>query len=252
VSPGEIAAIVAAALTAGAINTVVGAGSLITFPVLLAFGYPPLLANVSNNVGLVPGNLTGTYGYRADLTGQGWLLRRLIPAALAGGLSGAAALLLLPPGAFKHIVPVLILIACVLVFVQPLLADRVKAGRTAAHERISPVLWICAFAAGAYGGYFGAAQGVLMFGLLGLFLGDSLQRVNAAKNVLVMTANLTAAVVFVAFAHIAWLAAGLIAAGSAVGGLIGARIGQRLPAMALRVFIVAVGVIAVVKLIFFP
>jgi uncharacterized membrane protein YfcA len=248
---GEIAAILAAGLAAGAINAVVGSGSLITFPVLLAFGFPPLLANVSNNVGLVPGGAGGVFGYRAHLAGQAALLRVLGPVALAGALAGAAALLLLPPGAFAVVVPVLIVIACVLVVAQPWITARVQARTGGAERRPGPALVAGGFVAGAYGGYFGAAQGVLVFGLLAVFLGDNLQRVNAAKNVLVLIANGAAAVVFVIFTHIAWLAVLLLAVSSTAGGLIGARIGRRLPPHALRVFIVAVGLAAVVKLVFF-
>jgi uncharacterized protein len=251
VSPGEVAAIMAAGLAAGAINTVVGSGSLITFPVLLAFGYPPLLANVSNNVGLVAGGGSGVYGYRRYLSGQGPLLWRLGPFALIGALGGAAALLVLPPGVFTVVVPVLILASCVLVIAQPWITAKMAARKPERERQVGPALVACCLLAGAYGGYFGAAQSVLVFGLLAVFTGADLQRVNAAKNVQVLIANATAALVFVIFTHVAWLAALLLAAGAALGGLLGARFGRRLPPAALRAFIVAVGIIAVVKLVFF-
>ena len=248
---GEILAILAAAIAAGAINAVVGSGSLITFPTLLAFGFPPVTANVSNNVGLVPGNVSSVFGYREDLAGQRGRLVRLGLASCAGALAGAGALLALPPGVFKVVVPALIIIACVLVVVQPRLSAWVATRGKDRAEHGGPVLFGGVFLAGVYGGYFGAAQGVLVIGLLGVMLTESLQRINAGKNVLVTIVNGSAAVVFVIFAHVAWIAVALVAAGSTVGGLIGARVGRRLPPLALRVIIVVIGVIAAVKLIFF-
>jgi hypothetical protein len=249
--PGEALAILAAGAAAGGVNAIVGSGSLITFPTLLAFGYPPVVANVSNNVGLVPGNVSGGFGYRQELAGQRGRLIRLGVVAAAGGLAGAIALLSLPPSAFRLVVPVLILISCALVLVQPRLAAWVSARRDGEPRGAGPVLSAGMFLAGAYGGYFGAAQGVLVIGLLGTFLDETLQRVNGAKNVLVAIVNGTAAAVFIAFAHVAWVPVALVAAGSTVGGLAGARFGRRLPPMALRLFVVIIGVISAVKLIFF-
>jgi uncharacterized membrane protein YfcA len=267
-------AIFAAGLAAGTINTVVGSGTLITFPTLLAFGYPPVLANVSNNVGLVPGVASGVYGYRAELGGQRRRLIRLGSASTCGGLVGAILLLTLPQSAFKAIVPALIGVAVVMVVIQPRLAkwvaerQRARAAlltpdgaiadapaasvlaASAAEEAIGgPVLWVLVFLAGIYGGYFGAAQGVLLIGMLGITLNDSLQRINAAKNVLAGLVNGLAAVVFIIATHIDWGVAGLIAAGSIIGGQLGARIGRRLPPWGLRVVIVCVGVAALVKLL---
>jgi uncharacterized protein len=251
VASGEILAILAAAIAAGAINAVVGSGSLITFPTLLAFGFPPVIANVSNNIGLVPGNVSGALGYRAELSGQRGRLIRLGIASCAGSLAGAVALLALPPGVFEVVVPALILLACVLVVLQPRLSEWVAASGKERAEHGGPFLIAGVFLAGVYGGYFGAAQGVLVIGLLGVFLTESLQRINAGKNVLVTVVNASAAIVFVIFAHVAWLAVALIAAGSTAGGLIGAKVGRRLPPLALRIIIVVIGVIAAVKLIFF-
>ena len=268
-------AIFAAGLAAGTINTVVGSGTLITFPTLLAFGYPPVLANVSNNVGLVPGVASGVYGYRSELGGQRRRLLRLGSASVCGGLVGAILLLTLPQSAFKDIVPALIGVAVVMVVIQPRLAkwmaerQRARAalarpdGASAddaapasaipapnAQEAIGgPVLWVLVFLAGIYGGYFGAAQGVLLIGMLGIALNDSLQRINAAKNVLAGLVNGLAAVVFIIATHIDWGVAGLIAAGSIIGGQVGARVGRRLPPWGLRVVIVCVGVAALVKLL---
>jgi uncharacterized protein len=254
VGPAEALAILAAGTGAGAINAVVGSGSLITFPTLLAFGFPPVVANVSNNVGLVPGNISGSVGYRRELEGQRGLLIRLGLLAGAGAVAGAVLLLSLPPGAFDLIVPVLILIACALVLVQPRLSAWVVARREDRGRdgsRGGPVLGAGIFLSAVYGGYFGAAQGVLVIGLLGTFLSESMQRVNGAKNVLVMIVNAAAAVVFVLFAHVDWLVVLLIAAGSTIGGVLGARYGRRLPPTALRIIVVVIGVISSVKLIFF-
>jgi uncharacterized membrane protein YfcA len=244
-------AIFAAAIAAGAINAVVGSGSLITFPTLLAFGFTPVVANVSNNVGIIPGNLSASFGYRTELAGQRGRLWRLGIASFAGAAGGAVALLALPAGVFELVVPVLIIGGCVLVVIQPKLAAWVANRNRQRPDRIGPVLFAGVFLTGVYGGYFGAAQGVLLVGLLGVFLTDSLQRINAGKNVLVTVVNGVAAVIFILFAHVAWLAVGLIAAGSAAGGLIGARVGRKLPPLALRVIIVIIGVISAVKLVFF-
>jgi uncharacterized membrane protein YfcA len=261
-------AIFAAGLAAGTINTVVGSGTLITFPTLLAFGYPPVLANVSNNVGLVPGVASGVYGYRAELGGQRRRLIRLGSASMCGGLVGAVLLLTLPQSAFKAIVPALIALAVVMVIIQPRVAkwvaerQRARAvlaapdgagadvpAAPAAEALGGPVLWVLVFLAGIYGGYFGAAQGVLLIGMLGIALNDSLQRINAAKNVLAGLVNGVAAVVFILATHIDWGVAGLIAAGSIIGGQVGARIGRRLPPWGLRLVIVCVGTAALVKLL---
>jgi len=259
VGPAEALAIFGVGVAAGAVNAVVGSGSLITFPTLLAFGFPPIVANVSNNVGLVSGNISGAAGYRRELAGQRGRLIRLGLISAAGSLAGAAALLSLPAGSFELIVPALILIACVLVLIQPWLSGRIIARRNrqaerdggVAAERISPMLGAGMFGSAAYGGYFGAAQGVLVIGLLGTFLDESMQRVNGAKNVLVAVVNGTAAVVYIIFAHVAWLVVLLIALGSTLGGLLGARFGRKLPPLALRIFVVLIGVISAVKLIFF-
>jgi uncharacterized protein len=273
VGPGEALAILGAGLASGTVNAVVGSGSLITFPTLLAFGIPPIVANVSNNVGQVPGNVSGAVGYRRELAGQRPRLVRLGLFAAVGSAGGAAALLSLPSSSFQVIVPVLILTACALVLVQPWLSARIIArrarragsagGRDAAgspgpplttpekREALSPALRAGVLASAAYGGYFGAAQGVLVIGLLGTFLDESLQRVNGAKNVLVAVVNGVAAIIYVFFAHIDWLVVLLIAVGSAVGGLLGARFGRRLSPLALRIFVVFIGVVSAARLLFF-
>ena len=304
-------AIFAAGLAAGTINTVVGSGTLITFPTLLAFGYPPVLANVSNNVGLVPGVASGVHGYRAELSGQRRRIIRLGSASACGGLVGAILLLVLPAEAFKAIVPALIGVAVLMVLIQPRLARWMArrqlarsgtrggdgdGGTLAQAESLEPpgdaghgtsgargagavgpagpagaatavgvlpaadvdrrpvavggpVLWFLVFCAGVYGGYFGAAQGVLLIGLLGIAFSDGLQRINAVKNVLAGLVNGVAAIMFILLTHVDWTIAGLIAAGSILGGQLGARVGRRLPPWALRLTIICVGVAALTKLL---
>jgi uncharacterized membrane protein YfcA len=238
-----------AGIWAGAINTVVGSGTLITFPVLLGVGLPPVTANVSNTVGLFPGSFVGAYGYRRELEGQRPRAIVLGSASMLGAIVGAVLLLELPAGAFKAIVPILIVLALVLVvFGKNITAWFASRGRSAT-ERVTVALWLVTFGTGVYGGYFGAAQGVLLMGFLGLLLAESIQRQNALKNVLAGLVNLVAAIVFVATTHIDWTAALLIAGGSVIGGLFGARIGRRLSPAVLRATIVVVGIAAIVKLL---
>ena len=246
-SPLEALAIAGAGLVAGTVNTVVGSGSLVTFPTLLAFGYPAVLANVSNTVGLVPGSASGVVAYRRELAGQGRRLAVLGVASLTGSVGGAVLLLALPHRAFERVVPVLILVACTLVALQPVLAARLERARRRPHG--GPLLFGTVLASGVYGGYFGAAQGVILMGLLGSFIDDHLQRLTATKNVLALVVNAVAAVVFVAATHVSWAAAGAVAAGSVVGGQLGGVVGRRLPAVALRVVIVLVGVVAAAVLL---
>jgi uncharacterized membrane protein YfcA len=243
-------AVLLAGTAAGAVNTIVGSGTLITFPVLLAVGYPPVLANVTNTVGLTPGSVSGAVGYRSELAGQRARLVSLGVASVLGGLTGAILLLTLPPGAFRAIVPVLIAISLVLVLLQSRLSRRLAASAPPDRPaRGGAALHAGVYGAGIYGGYFGAAQGVLLIGLLGLFLHEDLQRINAAKNVLAALVNGMAALVFVAVSDVAWSAAGLIAVGSVIGGQLGASVGRRVPSPVLRALIVVVGVIAIVKIL---
>jgi uncharacterized membrane protein YfcA len=244
----EALAIVGVGLLAGTINTIVGSGSLITFPTLLAFGFSPIVANVSNTVGLSPGSLSGAVAYRRELEGQRPRLLVLGTASITGGVTGAVLLLALPGSVFRHVVPVLILVACVLVAVQPRLSGRV-ADRPSAPAHGGAPLFLCVFATGVYGGYFGAAQGVILMSLLGIFLDDQLQRLNAAKNVLALCANGSSAILFICVTHIAWEAAALIAGGSIVGGQVGGVLGRRIPAPLLRILIIVVGVTAAVILL---
>lgn len=251
-SIADFCIILVAGMAAGTINTVVGSGSLITFPTLVALGYPPLLANVSNNIGLVPGSVSGVYGYRRELVGQRARLRRLVPASLLGGLTGSTLLLLLPSTVFQKVVVVLIAIALVLVILQPTLSKRVAARRASGvprHHDVTFGLLALVFATGVYGGYFGAAQGIILIATLGIFLDDDLQRLNATKNVLAMSVNAVASIIFIARTDVDWKVVAAIAIGSTIGGQIGARVGRRLNPKVLRGVIVLVGLTALVRLL---
>lgn len=254
----EITAVALAGVAAGFINAVAGSGTLVTFPTLLAFGVPPVTANVSNNVGLFPGSVSAALGLRAELYGQHRRLLRLGAGSLVGGVVGALLLLILPSEAFGAIVPVLVGLGVVLVAFQPringwLAERRRRAGGEAGTEPVPDSeradagwLWPSVAATGVYGGYFGAAQGILLVAVLGLGSADPVHRANATKNVLAAVVNGVAAVVFIAVADVDWLVAGLIAGGSVVGALVGARVGRRLPAAVLRGVIVVVGITALV------
>ena len=235
-----------AGIGAGAINAVVGSGTLITFPTLLAVGLPPVVANVSNTVGLVPGGVAGSWGYRQELAGQRSRLLRLASATVAGASMGAVLLMVLPESSFEMIVPALIILGCVLVVIQPWLLRRLGE-RTRPHHG-GPWVWLLVLVIGVYGGYLGAGQGVLLIAVLGIGLDETLQRVNAAKNVLAVLANCVAALIFVAVADVDWAAAALIAAGSTLGGLVGAGAARRLPEVILRGTVVIIGLLAVVLL----
>ena len=246
---GEILAIAAAGLAAGTINTVVGSGTLITFPVLLAFGYAPVTANVSNTIGLVPGSLSGAIGYRRELAGQRRRAIRLGACSVLGGITGAGLLLALPASAFKAIVPAFIALALLLVVFQPRINRRLAARAGAGGHEQGPLTPTLIYGTGVYGGYFGAAQGILLLGILGITLPQDMHRTNALKNVLAGLTNGVAGLFFVIAAHVAWGPAAIIAATSIVGGQLGARYGRRLSPDALRALIVVVGATAIVRLL---
>jgi uncharacterized membrane protein YfcA len=240
--------VLVAGVWAGAINSVVGSGTLVTFPALLAVGYPPVVANVSNTIGLVPGSAAGAWGYRRELAGQRARALRLGTASLLGAVLGALLLLKLPASAFEAIVPVFIVLALLGIVFQPRLQRLL--GRP--HEpgfHGGFWAWLGVFVGGVYGGYFGAAQGILLISVLGLTLSEDLHRVNALKNVLAGLVNLVAGVVFVLVADPAWEAVVLVAVGATIGGVLGGRYGRRLPAGVLRGVIVVVGVAAIVQLL---
>lgn len=272
----EFVLVLLAGFWAGMINVVVGSGTLVTFPVLLLFGYPPLTANISNNIGLVAGGLSGTWGYRRELAPNKEMIKRLLPASVLGGLAGALLLLVLPESAFSTIVPVLIVLGLVMVVAGPAFQRRMAARReaktTSAQSPQSPISAVVPsapsaglvaqggvgliagiFVLGMYGGYFGAAQGILIVGLMGIMTTLALQQINAIKNVLTTAVNGVAAITFmiVAWDSIDWRITALIAVGAMLGGLVGAKFGRKLPPVALRSTIVVVGVAALVKMLFF-
>jgi len=246
VDPLEALAIGVAGVAAGAINAVVGSGTLITFPVLIALGYQPLIANVSNNIGLVPGAVAGVHGYRRELEGQRDRVLKLGAFSLAGGITGATLLLVLPSSAFDAIVPTLIAFALILVVAQPAIERRL--GDRPERDENGVVLRGAVTGSGVYGGYFGAGQGILLMGILGIGLRDDLQRLNGLKNVLAGLVNLTAGLIFVFATEVDWGVAALIAVGSTIGGTVGARYGRLLDPNVLRGLIVVVGLTAIVRL----
>ncbi|MYR07280.1 TSUP family transporter [Gordonia sp. SID5947] len=254
----ELLAVLAAGVGAGAINAVVGSGTLITFPTLVAFGVPPVSATMSNAVGLVAGGVSGTWGYRRELAGQWPRLRWQMPASFFGAIVGCWLLLHLPEKVFEAIVPALLVAALVLVVAQPRIQKWVGHRTTGpGHPTVDltgpriATMVTATFAVGVYGGYFTAAQGILLMGALGVIVPDDLQRMNAAKNLLALVVNVVAAVTYtlVAFDRIDWTVAALIAIGSLFGGVLGARYGRRLSPTALRAVIVVVGLIGLWRLL---
>jgi len=242
--------IVAAALGAGVMNAVVGAGTLVTFPTLLLLGYPPVLANVTSTVGLFPGSFMASIGYRATLKGRGPVVRRLLVAAVIGGLSGGALLVLLPQRAFDTVVPWLLVLAALLAALQPRISAAIAVRRAARgpHDRdrapVGPGVFLLVALTGVYGGYFGAAQGVMLLVVLGLALGGPINELNGVKNILGGTVNLVAALLFIAISEVDWAVAGLIAVGATIGGGLGGRYGRRLSSSVLRFLLVSIAMIA--------
>lgn len=250
----EIVVIFVAGLWAGTINTIVGSGTLVTFPVLIAFGFPPRIATMSNAVGQVAGGLSGTWGYRRELAGQARNIRQQLPASLVGAVTGAYLLLHLPAETFETVVPILLVLAIILVIGQPFLQKRMRARAVAAGRETADltggriaVIVGATYLIGVYGGYFAAAQGVMLVAVMGVLLPQSLQKTTALKNLLSLATNIVAAGAYslVAFDQISWSAAGLIAAGTLCGGFIGARVGRKLPPLVLRAVIVALAVAAI-------
>ncbi|MFI6523673.1 sulfite exporter TauE/SafE family protein [Streptomyces uncialis] len=258
----EIVLVLAAGLAAGTLNTVVGSGSLLTFPVLVALGHPPVVANVSNTIGLAPGSLSAVYGCRRELAAQRHRLLPLGAAAVLGGLTGALLLLALPADTFGAVVPALVLLAALLMALQPRLT-RLVAARRARHapahapgtlatrppRTTGRALPAAVLAVSVYGGYFGAAQGVLLLAALAIALDDDLRQLNGLKNLLQALVNLIAAVLFALTADVAWLPVALIAAGSVPGALLGAALGRRVSPAVLRAVVVTVGTVAGVTLL---
>jgi uncharacterized protein len=246
-SAAASAALLVGGFLAGAINAAVGSGGLITFPILLGLGYSPIVANVTNTVGMAVGNVGAVAGYRRELSGQMPTLLLLGVPAAAGAAVGAVLLLVLPSGVFKAVVPVLIILAVVLVIAQPWLSKRLQRGTPGRWRDIA--LRFGVFLNAVYGGYFGAAQGVILVSLLAVVLTEPMQRLNALKNAVIMVVNGTAAILFLFLTHISWEAAGLLAVSSVLGGRLGASLSRRLSPVALRAFIVTAGLATVVKLL---
>ena len=252
----EIVAILLSGVGAGAINAVVGSGTLITFPALIYFGFPPVTATMSNAIGLVPGSFSGTWGYRRELAGQWRRVLQLVPASLLGALTGSWLLLHLPAKTFEAVVPVLLVLALVLVVIQPRIQETVarrreRRGKLVASRGQMTTIGAVTYLVGCYGGYFAAAQGILLVGLLGSLLPEPLQRINALKNLLTLVVNAVAATAYAlaAYDRLSWEAAGLIAVGSLVGGTIGASVGRRLPAPVLRGIIVLLGIVGIWRIV---
>jgi uncharacterized protein len=240
-----------AGLWAGTINAVVGSGTLVTFPVLIALGVAPVVASMSNAMGLVFGTAAGAFGYRRELKGRGRQLMRLLPASLLGGISGAWLLLHLPEKVFHYAAPVLIVLALLMVVFQRRLQTWVRAREENPEHAVRDkqhgvLLVVLVYLAGVYGGYFVAAQGILLVGILGVFLTGTIQNANAMKNILVLGVNLVAALSYVLFAfdRINWLVVLLIAVSSSIGGLLGAKVGRRLSPTVLRAVILVLGLVA--------
>lgn len=242
----EAVVLVLVGMVAGTMNSIIGSGGLVTFPALLAFGYSPLVANMTNNMGVLPGALSAAYAYRRELKTQWSRIVRLAALSLVGGFGGAILLFVLPAAAFKKIVPVLIAVALVLIILQPWLQNRI-AQRETTHRRHIITRDSAIFLTGIYGGYFGAAQGILLMSILGAVIDETIQKLNSIKIMLAVCANTAAAIVFMFRGGIAWGAAGALAVGSIVGGQIGAHIGRRLPVPVYRAFIVLVGLVAIAK-----
>ena len=236
----HVALIVLAGVGAGLFNGVAGGGSLISFPVLLALGYPALTANVTNTIGIWPGYLASAAGFRRQVGDQSTRLLHLTPVALAGGIAGAVLLLTTSQAAFADVVPWLVLGATALFAAQPALGRAL--GSDTAHPRARPVLLgVGVFGASVYGGYFGAAMGVVFLAVIGLTLPISLAHTSGLRAVLSMIVNGVAAIVFLVHGGVAGEAVGLLAVGSLLGGYAGARLALALPAAVLRVAVVLIG-----------
>ena len=268
------ALIVLAGGGAGFINSIVGSGTLISFPTLVGLGFAERAANIANGTGLFPGSLSAVAAQRPELVGQRNRLLRLVPASMLGGITGAILLLTLPGSWFKRIVPFLILFGVGLVLAGPPIQRKLRERNATppapptppvaatvatpptvaavnASERVGPLVTGAVFLAGIYGGYFGAAQGIILMGILGVGVRDALPRLNATKNVLAGTVNGIAAVVFVINGDVLWSVVGLVAVGSIVGGLLGARVGRKIAPAVLRGCIVVIGIVAATRLLFF-
>lgn len=250
----EYWAVLAAGVGAGVLTSTLGVASLLSFPVLVAVGLPPVVANASNTVGLAPGAISGSWGYRRQLREQPAATAAVLATCAVGSVAGATLLLTLPPRVFEAVVPWLILFTCLLVGAQPRISTWLRSRHgeeaPAPRTRMSPVTRVFATLTGVYGGYFGAGSGVMMMAVLGLGLDLEFRVVNALKTLAVMSANVVAGTIFVVVAELDWIVIALLAGGSVVGGYIGSRIGRRLPTVVLRSGIVLAGLVAAVTMLF--
>jgi uncharacterized membrane protein YfcA len=258
--PVQLVLLAAAALVAGAVNAVAGGGSLLSFPALLAVGYPALTANVTNSVALTPGYFGGTVGYRRELGGQRARILALGATSAAGAVVGAFLLLVSSAALFERVVPFLIFLACGLLAVQTRLAGLVweyregraggpPAGEQAGADRHTVPLFAAQFLAAVYGAYFGAGVGIMMLAILGIFLADTLQRLNALKGLLSLLVSVIAAVYFAIFAEVGWVAVAVMAAASLLGGQLGVVLARRLNDQVLRWLVIAFGVAVGLRLL---
>ncbi|HEY2960283.1 MAG TPA: sulfite exporter TauE/SafE family protein [Actinomycetota bacterium] len=246
----QVALLAVAALVAGAVNAVAGGGSLVSFPALLAVGYPAVPANVTNTVALCPGYLGGSLGYRRELAGQGARVRALGATSVAGALLGAALLLRSPAALFESLVPWLIFLACGLLAAQPWLTRVVRRRGERPGGAGRPLgLHAGQFLAGAYGAYFGAGLGIMTLAILAIFLADRLQRLNALKGLLSLLINLVAAAYFALLAPVAWPAVLVMTAASLLGGQLGVVLARRLDDRLLRLLVVVFGVVVAARLL---
>jgi uncharacterized protein len=255
VTAAEVLLVLAAGLGAGVLSSTVGVASLLSFPVLVAIGLPPVVANVSNTLGMIPGGLGGVLGYRDEVREAGPIAKAIITVCALGAVIGAALLLGLPPGVFEAIVPYLILFTCLLVGVQPRIArwlrarhERLHGEQLADRHHMSPATTVFATITGVYGGYFGAGAGVMMVAVLGIGTDLELRIVNGLKTLSLMVGNIVAGLIFVFVADPRWDVAAILAAGSLVGGYVGARIGRKLPDAVFRWAVVAAGLVAALLL----
>ena len=242
--------LIGAGVAAGGINAIAGGGSLITFPSLLATGLPSIDANVTNSISVFPGYVSSVAGSRADLAGQSRRLRTIVPTCLAGSVAGCALLLLTPARAFDLVVPFLVLGAAATLAFQERLRGLVGHPRSMPPQRATVILQVVVFAGAVYGGYFGAALGVMYVAALALVLDEPLHRINALKNVLSAVVGLVTVVIFALFAPVHWGAVLTLTPATLLGGYAGARLARRLPARVLRYLIVSYGTVVGLVLLY--
>jgi hypothetical protein len=225
---------------AGALNAAAGGGSLITFPALVAYGLPPLTANLTNTVAQCPGYIAIAHGYRPELAGTRRRIVELLPAALIGGAGGVTALELASPSSFRAVAPALVILAVVLLAIQPRVSRMLSEQRSARAQRAG--LHLAVAVACAYTAYFGAAAGVLLLAVLALFIIDDVRRLNALNRLLIMVVNVLAAVLFIALGPLSWPAIAVLAPSSMIGGRAGVSAVRRLGPRTLRAVVLAIGV----------